>query len=85
MTMSLQKGIFPFADVNNKTRKNFRFTAETNELIDTAAQATGLTQTDLIEMLVNDFMPDVVKNLSDRKVAAMKLALKEYQKRVNKQ
>ena len=70
--------------MDNKTRKNFRFTRETNELIDSAAKATGLTQTDLIEMLVTDFMPDVVKDLSDRKVAAMKLALKEYQKRINK-
>ena len=65
-----------------KTRKNFRFSDETIELIDSAASATGLTQTDLLELLISDHLPDVVKNLSDSKVAAMKLALKEFQKRV---
>ena len=76
------KGRIACLKMPTKTRKNFRFSDETIELIDSAASATGLTQTDLLELLISDHLPDVVKNLSDSKVAAMKLALKEFQKRV---
>lgn len=69
-------------NVDKRTRKNFRFSAESAELMDRAAEATGLTQTELVELLVSDYLPDVVKNLSDSKVASMKLALKEFQKRL---
>ena len=76
------KGTLLAFKMPTKTRKNFRFTDKTVELIDSAASATGLTQTDLLELLISDHLPDVVKNLSDSKVSAMKLALKEFQKRV---
>ena len=66
--------------MTKKTPKNFRFKPETVNLIDRAAKATGITQTQLIEMLITDHLPNVVKNLSGDRIAGMLIALKEYQK-----
>ena len=65
-----------------KTPKNYRFSSATVALIDRAAQATGYTQTDLIELLISEYLPDVVKDLNGEKIAGMRAALKEFQKRL---
>lgn len=67
-----------------KTPKNYRFSSEVVALIDRAAQATGHTQTDLIELLVSEYLPSVVTDLNNEKIAGMRAALKEFQKRLKK-
>lgn len=68
--------------MSKKTPKNFRFSQETVNLIDRAAAATGITQTELIEMLITDHLPNVVKNLNSDRIEGMRSALKEYQKQL---
>ena len=65
-----------------KTPKNYRFSAEAVELINRAAEATGHTQTDLLEMLISDHLPSVVKDLNNNRIAGMRAALKEFEKRL---